>query len=455
MSVTLSQLLELTGRLEDDSLGFDTPRERFRRFLTHTVVDVQTARTLIEQGQRLMIGEQQHRALQDAVVALGRFLGFETTFGTYRRTSGTMKYDGDWRSRHRLHVVLDIRTDLTPRTGFDDLSRSRSLAPKPFPENDAPLLGLCVVTPLSAARGWLYDTRLGDKRNHDWRVASVGSLLWLAEKVTSGQLTHDDVVKLLSSSVALDFVVELLDRFDGRAANGSADAVALNTPEPNQDFWAATVERGEAATFQKMIESAVGDRRVLGVAEKGASSGVARPGDWICFFAPGKGVVGQARVSAVAGGEAGLVRRSDRFSRLYRLTNVEVFDTPIIAEPETERTLVEAHEQSGVSGPMLVPLSRHKFTVLTKQRPAGPHSEAVLQPKPTPRASGGWSETTGRVSGAGAWARASGRTRFHDAHQAPGGGTRFRGLPPVLTDKPAEYLPPASRRSTRAPTARR
>ena len=107
MNVSLSELLSLVGRL-DSAPGFDAPRERYRRFLLEHVTDVPTSRSLIEECQR-SVGEQRHRALQDLVVLVGRFLGFETIFGSYERIGGHV--DGQWRSRGLLDVVLEIRTE--------------------------------------------------------------------------------------------------------------------------------------------------------------------------------------------------------------------------------------------------------------------------------------------------------------------------------------------------------
>src|SRR5207237_7017535 len=98
MSITLDELVLLVGRL-DDSPGFDTPRERFRRFLLERVTDVHFAGALADECQRSP-GDQPRRALQDAVVLLGRFLGFEPTFGTYRPLAGALRCDGQWRARH-------------------------------------------------------------------------------------------------------------------------------------------------------------------------------------------------------------------------------------------------------------------------------------------------------------------------------------------------------------------
>ena len=58
MSITLKQILDLVGRL-DDSPGDDTPRERFRRFLKENVKEVGQVRDYVEECIRtLPYGEQ-------------------------------------------------------------------------------------------------------------------------------------------------------------------------------------------------------------------------------------------------------------------------------------------------------------------------------------------------------------------------------------------------------------
>src|SRR5262245_49907497 len=122
MNITLADLLPLVGRL-DAAPGFDSPRERYRRVLLEHVTDIQTARVLIEECQR-SVGEQRHRALQDLIVLLGRFMGFEITFGAYERSATLPKIDGQWRSRGLLDVVLELTTDQTPQASPDDLARA-------------------------------------------------------------------------------------------------------------------------------------------------------------------------------------------------------------------------------------------------------------------------------------------------------------------------------------------
>src|SRR5215211_2877232 len=119
MSFTLDEVLLMVGRL-DDAPGFDTPRERFRRFINTHVTDVRVARAFIEQCQR-SLGEQHHRALKDLVTIVGRFLGLEAAFGSYMPISGVLRYDGHWRYPGILNLVLEVRTDQTHGADLESL----------------------------------------------------------------------------------------------------------------------------------------------------------------------------------------------------------------------------------------------------------------------------------------------------------------------------------------------
>src|SRR5439155_12154603 len=208
MNVSLTELLPLVGRL-DAAPGFDTPRERYRRFLLEHVTDVPTARAFIEECQR-SVGEQRHRALQDLVVLLGRFLGFETIFGSYERSGGAV--DGQWRSRGLLDVVLEIRTEQTTTMSADSLVRAVATVPGPTRIDTCPRIGLAVVARHFTARGRLEQALAADPHSPELRIVSVRSLLALAAQVAADRLSHLEVVKLLQSGFALDFVIDLLDR---------------------------------------------------------------------------------------------------------------------------------------------------------------------------------------------------------------------------------------------------
>jgi hypothetical protein len=392
MSLSLNQVLTLAGTL-DDTPGFDTPRERFRRYLTENIADVAPLRALIEDGQRL-VGEQPHRALQDGLVLLGRFLGFETTFGTYLRLPGGVQFEGQWRSRHRLNVVIELRGEQTTRVDPDEMTRAlAALAANTIDE--APRIGLSVVTPLFAVRGRLDEEQLVATKT-DRRVVSTRTLLWLAEAVSAGRMKHDEVVRLLASGQSLDLVVDLLQRLSspdaGRARRADDDPPAESTVGPwpaearrrvdddptlETNYWAATVERSEAASFEQFVRSAVVNRRVLGVAEDRTAPAVARPGDQVCFVLPGKGVIGQAEIAAPTDGGLHLVRDSDRFNRIYQVTAVSMYDMAIVPDLETQQTLAALQQRTGIPGPLLLPLTPHKFESLTAGTVAAAEGSAV------------------------------------------------------------------------------
>jgi hypothetical protein len=108
MSITLDQILNLVGKL-DDSPGNDTPRERFRRYLQQNVKEVGQVRDYIE-GCLRKTGDQYNKALQDLINHLGRLLEFEVTFGRYRGAQQEIGFDGHWQSPTGLHVVVEVKT---------------------------------------------------------------------------------------------------------------------------------------------------------------------------------------------------------------------------------------------------------------------------------------------------------------------------------------------------------
>jgi len=84
MTITLTQIFNLVGRL-DDTPGNDVPRERFRRFLEENVTEVGKLRDYIEECLRGK-GEHYNRALQDLINYLGTFLGYDVKYGRYQGT---------------------------------------------------------------------------------------------------------------------------------------------------------------------------------------------------------------------------------------------------------------------------------------------------------------------------------------------------------------------------------
>jgi hypothetical protein len=243
MSLSLAELLPLVGRL-DDAPGFDTPRERFRRFLLERAAHLPTIHALIEECQR-SVGEQHHRVLQDLIVVVGRVLGFAITFGAYERDADDLTTHAQWRSAGLLDVVLQIESDHTAATS--NLSRAGRREPAAG-DGDECGISLCVVAGPSAASGRL--ARLIAPAAPDIRVVSVKSLLSLAAHVSADRSTP--VVELLRTSSA-DFMIDLMTRpgAGGRPANPADGRWRAAIDEPLPAFWVAIISGDAMVTPER------------------------------------------------------------------------------------------------------------------------------------------------------------------------------------------------------------
>ena len=359
MDFTLDQLLTIVGRL-DDTAGFDTPRERFRRFLREQITSVGSARTFIEQC-RAQSGEQSHRALQDTIVLAGRLLGFEPSFGSYQHDPGVMPRHGSWQSRHRQHVSLILCSDQTIDIDLETVSRT-------IAESDGPSsrIGLLVITPFYAGKHRL-EQGVQSGRYPMLRLISVRGLLRLAEMAADLTLTHDDVLQILDPSATLDARLDLLDRVMVAGQAEPEPEVALPvaiTPEHHERRCWVNAMRVDAFTpTERIVRSLIGARQILGINPAPGLEDRVRAGDAICVFIAGRGIVAHGQINAILSDGSRMLRDSKRFTHVLRLTNVTVYDAPVIPTLELTRKLDLAllDETEAVT----VPISPREFDLIT------------------------------------------------------------------------------------------
>jgi len=369
MSVSLAELLPLVGRL-DDAPGFDTPRERFRRFLLDRAGQLPTIQSLIDECQR-SVGEQHHRVLQDLIAVVGRQLQFAIAFGTYERFSEALDTYSHWRSAGVLDVILQIETDHTPAT-LEPLARA--VAASRAAGGEASTIGLCVVARQSAARGKL--TKLaGQGQFSDVRVVSVASLLSLAAHASANRVSHAEIVELLRTSAPLDFMIDLMTRqgagersSDARQAEPSRPA-AVDDPPPA--FWVAVIDGDETVTPERWLTSVVADRHVLAVGDGDRVRDHGSPGDWVCFFLAGKGIVGHAQLAYLVEDGTNVVRHSEKFGRVYRLAHLTLYDRPVVQALRAGRPFAVPSSPALFAGSRLTPIGRQDFLALTEQDSSG------------------------------------------------------------------------------------
>ncbi len=401
-AISLRQVLSLVGPL-DDAPGDATPRERFRHHLSESVSDVGTVRDYIEECLRNS-GTNLNRALQDLVNHLGTFLGFEVHYGRYQGVSGQIGNDGLWRSPSGLDIVVEIKTTdaYAIRTAtlmgyISDLISAQEIPSR----QDA--LGLYVVGRADSELRQLENAIAAEGRNDELRIISVAYLLDLADLVREYDLSHDDVLTLIKpSGPRVDPVVDLLSRLVGesakhetsveypeetpsptRAIQDSAPDSSLSDSAPSDGassnseqaaYWISPVRDTEAQSAQECVQNLVGEHQIYAYGDRTPGRKVLKPGDWICFYASGTGVVAHAEVSSYPERKPSrYVSDSERYPWVFAVRSVSLYpERPIVIDAAL-RARLDAFQgrDPQASWSWLVQgtrsIDRHDFGLLTGQ----------------------------------------------------------------------------------------
>jgi len=376
VSVRLAEILALVGRL-DDAPGVDTPRERFRRFLSEHVTTVDTLRDLMQQSQE-RLGAQHTRARQDLALSIGRFLGLEVTFGLYDQRRGPARLAGHWRWRHTAHIAIDICSEQSVDGDLEAFARTvATLDAATAPDSNEHWIGLFLATPFFVARDRIADqARRCEPPIH---VTKSESLLWLADMHAAGRLSTDVIVRLLVGEVDRDFLVDVMRGFAEQAASGrSADAVVpLLSTEPSAEpvwpidvdrhtgFWLARID-GEAGTPPEQIFDAIVVRRqLLGIAAGDPAAAIVSSGDRVCFLASGIGVLGSAQVDRAIDDPSHLLRGGRSYGAVFAMRDVAIYEPPRKLPEGPVAARVEAVPSEDVAGVSLVAITRVEFASVT------------------------------------------------------------------------------------------
>jgi hypothetical protein len=347
MKMNLDQLLSLVGRLDDTS-GQDTSRERFRKFLSENVKELGQVRDFVEQCLRTP-GDQYSRALQDLVNHLGHFLGFEVEFGRYQGVSGQLGYDGLWKSPAGLHLVVEVKTTeiyairTSTLTGYID----GLISAKRIPDWDS-ALGLYVVGRPDTNLRQLENAIIAEKRTAQLRVVSVNSLLSLAEIMNEFDVSHKDILSILRPpGPTIDPLVELMAGLVAQARREeSVPAAALparEVPAGEPAYWLTPVRGNEEQSAEEVVESLVGRAKIYAFGERTPGRRHLKPGDWICFYATGKGVVAHARVASKPKKEKdSRVRDSEAYPWVFKVDETKLYLNSPVPIDQALRDRLEA-----------------------------------------------------------------------------------------------------------------
>lgn len=331
MNITLTQILNLVGKL-DDTAGNHTPRERFRRYLKDNVKEVGQIRDYTEECLRNS-GDQYNRALQDLVNHLATFLGFDVVFGRYHGVSGQIGFDGFWKSPKKFSIVAEVKTTevcaikTMALLGYVDALISEKKIP-----NWDHALGLYAVGRPDTELRQLENSVIAEQRIHQLRIISVEALLSLAELMNEYDIDHDDILATLRpSGPTIDSIVDLMARLVAQQlAVEKPPEKGKVTKAPSMkveaQYWLTPVKGNEGQTAEEIIGALVGEAKIYAFGERTPGRRHIKPNDWICFYATGKGVVAEAEVaSSPEHKHHRRIQYPDKYPWVFRVKNIRLY----------------------------------------------------------------------------------------------------------------------------------
>jgi len=205
MNITLDQILDLTGPLEENNV-----RIKFRKFLKDNVRDIDQVQEMITNC--LANSDEQHRlALWDLINLLGGYLSMKNDF------------DGIWKSPSGIKFVLEMETGNEPLNVTELLNHVNERDAKTTLQSES-ALGLCLTLDGEIQKA-IVEAIMSHDENGQLRVISVTALITLVQMVKEYDLNHEDVLLLLlSSGPTIDPLIELMARFISKC---KADAPSL------------------------------------------------------------------------------------------------------------------------------------------------------------------------------------------------------------------------------------
>jgi len=335
------------GKL-DDTPGDDNSRERFRLYLRENVNEVGRIRDYVEESLR-NAGSQYNRAFQDLINYLGHFLEFEVKFGRYQGVQGQIGFDGLWRSPSGFYIVVEVKTTEVYAIKTATLMNyiDQAISEKIIPDRDH-ALGLYIVGRADPEVHQLENAIHAEKRMDQLRVISAESLLSLAELMNEYDVGHDDILAVLRpSGPVIDPIIDLMARLAAESDVGEEPkeppvsrppetaSVLEKIPERSQvSYWLSPVIANDDQTAEEVIQNLVGVQGIYAYGERTPGRKHLKPGDMVCFYAAGNGVVGHATVSSYPEKKPNTaIRDPERYPWLFSLEkNRTYIDNPVIID---------------------------------------------------------------------------------------------------------------------------
>jgi hypothetical protein len=253
----------------------------------------------------------------------------------------------------------------------------QAISEKIIPDRDH-ALGLYIVGRSDPEVHQLENAIHAEKRMDQLRVISAESLLSLAELMNEYDVGHDDILAVLRpSGPVIDPTIDLMARLAAESVVELKEPPTGRPPETAKDqvnYWLSPVIANDEQTAEEVIQNLVGVQRVYAFGERTPGRKHLKPGDMICFYAEGNGVVGHATVSSYPEKKSSnAIRDPERYPWLFSLVkNRTYIDNPVIINAAL-RLKLDAFKNRDPNKPWswfvftTRKLSENDFRILTRQ----------------------------------------------------------------------------------------
>lgn len=252
-------------------------------------------------------------------------------------------------------------------------------------------LGLYVVGRPDAELRQLENAIVAERRTHQLRIISTEYLLSLAEMRSEYGVSHEEILTVLRpSGPRIDPIVDLMarlvaERRSEKLTETTTLSVTQNGPlkepvpmeattEENVVYWLTSVRSDEKGTAENTIQNLVGKEHAYAFADSTPGRKVIKPGDWICFYANGKGIIAHAKVVSYPEQKTiRSLRHPEKYPWSFRLDNTALYtDKPVVISAEL-RSNLDAFQGRDPTTPWAWfvqathKLNQHDFNLLTRQ----------------------------------------------------------------------------------------
>ena len=201
------------------------------------------------------------------------------------------------------------------------------------------------------------------------------------------KVEHGEILALLRPSTPkIDPIVDLMARLVAeRRSETLTEPVSLLEPEkePSQQdtplgensvYWLTSVKSDEKGTAEDTIKLLVGKEHVYAFGDGTPGRKMIKPGDWICFYATGKGIIAHAKiVSKPENKPHRSLRHPDKYPWTFQLDKAILYpNAPVVISAEARNNL-DAFQGRDPNTPWAWfvqathKLTEHDFNVLTRR----------------------------------------------------------------------------------------